>query len=250
MLLNSIAQIRPQAFDLSETIETIERSESSFDVFKQLKHTGAAFRLEHFIVAKQPPGSFSQFAQRVIITNWDAELLARFIEDKTFDRSWISDRLRNLTTPSTLCLSENRSADNSSMHDEERIMVGQGYDRIAYFPIQLDCQTRGAVSFSGSREPVETEEMAQLFLISRYAFARLTKVSASAAPQNPLTAREIEIFELVAEGSTAEEIGRRLKITSHTVNYHIGNAVHKLGAKNKIQALVTALQNGWLSRSL
>ena len=56
-----------------------------------------------------------------------------------------------------------------------------------------------------------------------------------------LTARESECLKWAADGKTAWEIGTILGITERTAVFHINNVVQKLGASNKIQAIVRAV---------
>jgi DNA-binding CsgD family transcriptional regulator len=47
----------------------------------------------------------------------------------------------------------------------------------------------------------------------------------------------------VANGKTAWEIGEVLNISRRTVEWHIQQAVEKLGAKNRVQAVVIAARD-------
>jgi LuxR family quorum-sensing system transcriptional regulator SolR len=57
-------------------------------------------------------------------------------------------------------------------------------------------------------------------------------------------AREREVLRWAAEGKTAAEIGGILGIAERTVNFHIRNIFEKLGAANKVQAVVKAISGG------
>ncbi len=59
-----------------------------------------------------------------------------------------------------------------------------------------------------------------------------------------LTAREREVLRWTAEGKTACEIGQILSISERTVNFHVNNILEKLGATNKVQAVVKAIGAG------
>ncbi len=52
----------------------------------------------------------------------------------------------------------------------------------------------------------------------------------------PLTARELEILQLVASGATNSVIARRLWVTEQTVKFHLRNVYRKLGAANRTEA--------------
>lgn len=59
-----------------------------------------------------------------------------------------------------------------------------------------------------------------------------------------LTGKEREVLEWSAKGFTKAEIGARLHISSHTVDYHSRKLARKLGARNITAAAVTALNRG------
>jgi DNA-binding NarL/FixJ family response regulator len=61
-----------------------------------------------------------------------------------------------------------------------------------------------------------------------------------------LTHREHDIVNLLAEGCTNDEIGKRLYISAATVKTHLSNAYSKLGARNRYDAVVKATQLGLL----
>jgi len=57
-----------------------------------------------------------------------------------------------------------------------------------------------------------------------------------AANPRPLTSREREVVDLVAQGRTNREISRRLSITEQTVKNHLQSIFGKLDASNRRQA--------------
>jgi len=59
-----------------------------------------------------------------------------------------------------------------------------------------------------------------------------------------LTARELEILELLCEGLSNLEIAARLFIEPSTVKYHLAGLLAKIGARDRLQAVVWAFQNG------
>ena len=74
----------------------------------------------------------------------------------------------------------------------------------------------------------------------------------SSDPSDPLnislSAREIEIIELVAEGLTNQEIADRLTISKRTVDNHVSNVFTKTGSKNRVALLNWAMDNGKICR--
>ena len=59
-----------------------------------------------------------------------------------------------------------------------------------------------------------------------------------------LTVREREVLGWVARGKSAWEIGQILNITKRTVDEHVANAVRKLDAVNRVQAIAIAVRDG------
>lgn len=62
-----------------------------------------------------------------------------------------------------------------------------------------------------------------------------------------LTGREIEVLQLVAEGSTSREIGERLFISENTVKNHVRNILDKLGLRSRNEAVMYALREDLIS---
>ncbi|MGD2156234.1 MAG: response regulator transcription factor [Anaerolineales bacterium] len=65
-----------------------------------------------------------------------------------------------------------------------------------------------------------------------------------------LTAREIDILQLVVEGMTNKEIASSLTISENTVKIHLRNILDKLHLQNRIQAAVYAVRQGLFEEPL
>jgi len=59
-----------------------------------------------------------------------------------------------------------------------------------------------------------------------------------------LTIREVEVLKWSATGKTAAEVALILDVTARTVNFHVGKAIQKIGACNKMSAVVQATKDG------
>lgn len=68
----------------------------------------------------------------------------------------------------------------------------------------------------------------------------------SMAETTPLTARENEVLQALAQGLTNKGIALNLGITEHTVKFHVNSIMSKLGAQSRTEAVVRATQRGMI----
>jgi NarL family two-component system response regulator YdfI len=62
----------------------------------------------------------------------------------------------------------------------------------------------------------------------------------------PLTERETEVLQLLAYGLTNKQIAARLKISAHTVKFHVSSIYTKLGTTNRVEAVNLGLKRGMI----
>jgi NarL family two-component system response regulator YdfI len=81
---------------------------------------------------------------------------------------------------------------------------------------------------------------------SKVQAGRATGLSApeSQEPIEPLTAREREVLEMLSQGLGNKEIAGRMKISEHTVKFHVASILGKLGAATRTEAVSLALRRG------
>jgi DNA-binding NarL/FixJ family response regulator len=60
----------------------------------------------------------------------------------------------------------------------------------------------------------------------------------------PLTARETEVLTMLAEGAANKEIASRLRISEHTVKFHVSSILAKLGAATRTEAVSRGFKEG------
>lgn len=76
-------------------------------------------------------------------------------------------------------------------------------------------------------------------------FTQLT-IEPGRAVKGPLTPRELEVLQLLAEGQTNAKIAQSLRITTGTAKLHVEHILKKLAVSDRTQAAVRALELGML----
>jgi DNA-binding NarL/FixJ family response regulator len=73
-----------------------------------------------------------------------------------------------------------------------------------------------------------------------------TKETDLAVASLPLSAREIEVLDCVAQGLSNKEIADELYVTEQTVKNHMTSVLRKLDVNDRVQAVLFAVKNGWM----
>jgi NarL family two-component system response regulator LiaR len=81
--------------------------------------------------------------------------------------------------------------------------------------------------------------------IARKVLHEVRQPSEKRPTPDPLTDREIEVLQLVAQGLSNQEIADQLSIAEVTVRTHVSNILGKLHLANRVQAALYALREGF-----
>ena len=111
----------------------------------------------------------------------------------------------------------------------------------------------------GARLRVEFAGHPELITGRRYMLVVVTGVSrrrgrpsaagAAPAPAGTLTARELDVVELIALGLSGSEIAEELHLAHNTVRTHVRNAMRRVGARSRAQLVAKALGDGMVLRA-
>jgi len=63
----------------------------------------------------------------------------------------------------------------------------------------------------------------------------------------PLTSRETQILNYIANGNSNKQIAHILQISEQTIKNHVSNILRKLNANDRAHAVVLAIRYGWIS---
>ncbi|SDD04670.1 response regulator transcription factor [Glycomyces harbinensis] len=95
-------------------------------------------------------------------------------------------------------------------------------------------------TFEGFVEAIHRLSRGEAVLDARVAVAALR------ARANPLTPREQEVLGLILTGATTRDIADKLFLEVGTVRNYLSNAIHKSGARSRIDAVRIAQEAGWI----
>lgn len=117
-------------------------------------------------------------------------------------------------------------------------------------PEELVSAVRVAAAGDALLAPEVTRRVIERFAAGPVAPAASVSASAPASPPPPewpvveLTEREAEVLRLVAQALSNAEIAEQLHIGEATVKTHVSNVLHKLGARDRVAAVVYAHRHG------
>jgi LuxR family maltose regulon positive regulatory protein len=89
--------------------------------------------------------------------------------------------------------------------------------------------------------PSYTGKLLAAFSPSRQAYKK-----AAGEIVEPLSSREMEVLQLIAEGLSNKEVADKIYLSLRTVKWHATNIYAKLGVKNRTQAVAKARTLGIL----
>ena len=127
--------------------------------------------------------------------------------------------------------------------------------RHGWFMSSLETSGAGSMlTLARSSEPITATELAAnaqkmswLATATHFAYVKALLPQQLREPQYQLTSREIEVLRWTGDGKTSSDIADILTISDNTVNFHIKNAIKKMGANNKTAAAVKAALSGLLN---
>jgi DNA-binding NarL/FixJ family response regulator len=139
----------------------------------------------------------------------------------------------------------------TAYHDEEQIIHAIQAGASAYYPKEvLPDKLIFAVKQVTKGRYVIDDKVLNRTEVNSWLIEQFGKLAPLGVPGDsrfvPLSAREMEILQHAARGSSNKEIARTLQISQQTVKNHISSILRKLDVKDRTEAAVYALRHGWI----
>jgi two-component system, NarL family, response regulator DegU len=120
-------------------------------------------------------------------------------------------------------------------------MVRRAVDAGATGYLTKDCSTDDIVSTL--RAAVEADAAMSPDL-ARGLLDEAKRLRPSLDDPNPITRREVEVLQAIADGLSPSEVASKLYISQKTVKNHLASIYQKLDARDRTQAVVNAMRRG------
>lgn len=108
----------------------------------------------------------------------------------------------------------------------------------------LEAGARGFVDKDGP--PGQLARMVRVLAAGERVIDPNAAAAVLSARPGPLTDRELEVLRAAAEGLPLKEIAGRLFLAHGTVRNHLSVILRKTGARNRLEAVRRAQEDGWL----
>ena len=133
-----------------------------------------------------------------------------------------------------------------AQHPAAHILVLTTYDADADILRAIEAGATGYLLKDAPREElfraIRATAAGESVLAPAVAARLMTRVRAPA--EENLSAREIEVLQLVAKGSSNKQVGKALHISTATVKTHLIHIYSKLGVDDRTAAVTTAIEKG------
>ena len=115
------------------------------------------------------------------------------------------------------------------------------------FPVFAENGRAGIVVMLGHGLAPDNGAVCEAHLDCMAIFSAIERLrTTSDGTSSTITRRELECLRLTARGMTSEEIAAVLRMSAHTANQHLSNAIQKLDAVNRMHGVAKAMRLGLL----
>lgn len=125
-----------------------------------------------------------------------------------------------------------------------KVIILTTFARTGYFERAIKAGVSGYLLKDSPSE--DLANTIRIVLSGRRVFApELVDEAYSGDSENPLTVREKEVLELIADGKNTKEIASELYLTAGTIRNYISIILDKLNVSNRVEAIKRFNEKGW-----
>ncbi len=252
--------MKPPVCRLDDTYQHLRESTDLIAAAACLKDIGRAIGMPH-------PAVIDDYSSNRLLTVEDGRALTSVLGwDTSFVEQWLEQRLHLVSPIAAVCRMSTRPFCWDARTVADAVIEGRGGTQIDWpltpengfyggitIPIHMPRERTGSVSWY-SREPTtnlaavlrehgDLLRLAGLHFLDLVYSARI-EAGPDAPPSPQLSERELECLSWAALGRTDTQIGALIHRAPTTARFHIDNAVRKLNARNRTQAVAIAAQQG------
>jgi LuxR family quorum sensing-dependent transcriptional regulator len=200
-----------------------------------------------FFVISGIPDEYTSLTDLLVVHNLPEDWVKEYTENNYI----LNDPIVRLCMEAKDPFSWREAVGSNISPEASKIMVRAeefGLTHGVCFPIHNINGFEAGVSISGAEILLPKTQIRSLHLASIMAFNTLRKIRSDHSLRiEAISERESEVLTWCALGKTSKEIAYILFVTENTVNVHIKNAISKLSAKNKTEAVAIAVRKGIIS---
>jgi LuxR family transcriptional regulator, quorum-sensing system regulator BjaR1 len=241
-----MATAKSPYFDmLLGTIETFNRCTNSDEVAQHLICLSSRLGYE-FAAYIDSAAKNCSFKSRLILGNWPKGWVDQYTQPGWNQYDRVAHALRANKRAFTWSSVQIRNDDKKARRVMDTAARDFGMRSGVCGPIHGRGGYQSGFSFSGFGADQSEDAVGVLQLSSYYAESRFQHLRTDAPQPKQLTQREKEVLTWAAAGKSAWDTGVILNIAEGTVSTMLKNAMGKLNAHNKAQAVAKAIRMGEL----
>lgn len=230
------------------SLQDLASAANTDDITTQCRQHARQLGFDHFVYALRVPVQFSD-SRLVLVDGYPASWVAHYFEQGHYRHDPVMAYCARHIVPvawSDLPL-DGAGAARRMMDEASEFGLKTGVT----MPVHTPHGEFGVLSFSMNRVGREADAAVQqalpfVQLLGGHVHEALRRVAGLgvAADQPALTERERECLRWAADGKSSWEIGQLLKVSERTANFHLNNAMAKLGVNTRQHAVARAAMHG------
>lgn len=223
----------------------IETVQTEYEVLHLMRQCANHFSFTHFLVTRFPANAQQRFAERLMVSNWPADLVRKYDAMNLFhiSRLALDTGATKLPVQGDSSLLAPADWENTQAGEAVALAESHGLSTSTAFLLHSTTSDPYLMMFSGIRKPLSRPELAELHFAALQLFECLEKTFAAAtAGREKLSSREVECLRWAAAGKSSDEIAVILGISVYTVSSYFKSVTRKLKAVNRMQAIAIAMR--------